>query len=523
MGETRGGRGPGRGGRAKEGGGWRRRWKAEKRRMEGQKMGSPDPPPASPRLPFSGPPRVPTPPPAARRRRPKHRSRRGRAGSGRPGGRMAERERGGGERERGGGGGGRGKATGKRGARKSSKRGDRASRAECGAPGARGRSRAAPRAPGPGRAGNAPRRPRRREPLCHCLRGRGPADGPRASRRAAAPAAHASRRIRPPRASGGRPHALPLSTPTPACRAPAECSAVAGAVPGDPLSRRRARAPPACCCGHFCCVIPVFIKPGARQQRTQGPAADREGLRRRKAAPRTGAPFSSPLPTSPSLPPFFPRLPSSSAPPRVRLCLGDPRAGRGLAAEVRPGRRGPRTSAAAPSGAARSRKARKGPPEAFFDSRPGVPGSRPAPGGRRPPPGGPARAPGGARGPRGPGPRRRRFRVPFLLPPGRPAPGPDPRPFPSPRLPPSRRAPSLFLLSLSLARCLALLTFPPPPRRRRRPLPASHRDAAPREPSAGGPRLRGGARLRVSRVRERAPRTPRVLAGRFRVVQVSFC
>lgn len=367
------------------------------------------------------------------------------------------------------GGGGRGKATGKRGARKSSKRGDRASRAECGAPGApgapgaRGRSRAAPRAPGPGRAGNAPRRPRRREPLCHCLRGRGPADGPRASRRAAAPAAHAPRRIRPPRASGGRPHALPLSTPTPACRAPAECSAVAGAVPGDPLSRRRARAPPACCCGHFCCVIPVFIKPGARQQRTQGPAADREGLRRRKAAPRTGAPFSSPLPTSPSLPPFFPRLPSSSAPPRVRLCLGDPRAGRGLAAEVRPGRRGPRTSAAAPSGAARSRKARKGPPEAFFDSRPGVPGSRPAPGGRRPPPGGPARAPGGARGPRGPGPRRRRFRVPFLLPPGRPAPGPDPRPFPSPRLPPSRRAPSLFLLSLCLAVSLSSHSPPPPP------------------------------------------------------------
>nr|QBH76378.1 hypothetical protein [Human alphaherpesvirus 2] len=398
------------------------------------------------------------PPPAARRRRPKHRSRRGRAGSGRPGGRMAERER---ERERGGG--ERGKATGKRGARKSSKRGDRASRAECGAPGARGRSRAAPRAPGPGRAGNAPRRPRRREPLCHCLRGRGPADGPRASRRAAAPAAHASRRIRPPRASGGRPHALPLSTPTPACRAPAECSAVAGAVPGDPLSRRRARAPPACCCGHFCCVIPVFIKPGARQQRTQGPAADREGLRRRKAAPRTGAPFSSPLPTSPSLPPFFPRLPSSSAPPRVRLCLGDPRAGRGLAAKVRPGRRGPRTSAAAPSGAARSRKARKGPPEAFFDSRPGVPGSRPAPVGRRPPPGGPARAPGGARGPRGPGPRRRRFRVPFLLPPGRPAPGPDPRPFPSPRLPPSRRAPSLFLLSLCLAVSLSSHSPPPPP------------------------------------------------------------
>lgn len=403
-------------------------------------MGSPDHPPASPRLPFSGPPRVPTPPPAARRRRPKHRSRRGRAGSGRPGGRMVERERGGGERE----------SNGKE---------RRAEKQQEGGQGEPGRVRsprsAAGSGAGPGRQRPAPAAAER-TPVSLFM-------WPRASRRAAAPAAHASRRIRPPRASGGRPHALPLSTPTPAGRAPAECSAVAGAVPGDPLSRRRARAPPACCCGHFCCVIPVFIKPGARQQRTQGPAADREGLRRRKAAPRTGAPFSSPLPTSPSLRPFFPRLPSSSAPPRVRLCLGDPRAGRGLAAEVRPGRRGPRTSAAAPSGAALSREARKGPPEAFFDSRPGVPGSRPAPVGRRPPPGGPARAPGGTRGPRGPGPRRRRFRVPFLLPPGRPAPGPDPRPFPSPRLPPSRRAPSLFLLSLSLSRCLALLTFPPPP------------------------------------------------------------
>nr|QBH80519.1 hypothetical protein [Human alphaherpesvirus 2] len=402
---------------------------------------------------------------------------------------MAERER---EREREGGGGGGG------GERESNGKERRAEKQQEGGRGEPGRVRS-PRSPrpqpssaagsgaGPGRQRPAPAAAERTPVSLFTW--------PRASRRAAAPAAHASRRIRPPRASGGRPHALPLSTPTPACRAPAECSAVAGAVPGDPLSRRRARAPPACCCGHFCCVIPVFIKPGARQQRTQGPAADREGLRRRKAAPRTGAPFASPLPTSPSLPPFFPRLPSSSAPPRVRLCLGDPRAGRGLAAEVRPGRRGPRTSAAAPSGAARSRKARKGPPEAFFDSRPGVPGSRPAPVGRRPPPGGPARAPGGARGPRGPGPRRRRFRVPFLLPPGRPAPGPDPRPFPSPRLPPSRRAPSLFLLSLSLSRCLALLTFPPP--RRRRPLPASHRDAAPREPSAGGPRLRGGGRACV--------------------------
>lgn len=263
--------------------------------------------------------------------------------------------------------------------------------------------------------------------------------------------------------------------------------------------------------------------------KTGGAAATNTGARRRSrgtpekegcSAHRRALLLSPPyLPLSS---PFFPRLPSSSAPPRVRLCLGDPRAGRGLAAEVRPGRRGPRTSAAAPSGAARSRKARKGPPEAFFDSRPGVPGSRPAPGGRRPPPGGPARAPGGARGPRGPGPRRRRFRVPFLLPPGRPAPGPDPRPFPSPRLPPSRRAPSLFLLSLSLARCLALLTFPPPAAAAAAlcPRPTETPRRVSRPPGDPGS---GGARLRVSRVRERAPRTPRVLAGRFRVVQVSFC
>lgn len=437
---------------------------------------------------------------------------------------MAERKReGGGKRERGGERGGRGKATGKRGARKSSKRGDRASRAECGARGARGRSRAAPRAPGPGRAGNAPRRPRRREPLCHCLRGRGPADGPRASRRAAAPAAHAPRRIRPPRASGGRPHALPLSTPTPACRAPAECSAVAGAVPGDPLSRRRARAPPACCCGHFCCVIPVFIKPGARQQRTQGPAADREGLRRRKAAPRTGAPFSSPLPTSPSLPPFspasrlLPRLRGSASasgtpgragawPPRCAPAGGAPAPRRPPppAPRVRERReRGPRRLFSIPGRGSRvaARRRAEGVP------RPAV---RPGPPAERGGPGAPGRA-GGVSA----------FR--FFSLPAAPLPGPTLAPslllvFPRPAAP----LPSSFSLSLWLAVSLSSHS-PPPRRRRRRPLPASHRDAAPREPSTGGPRLRGGARLRVSRVRERAPRTPRVLAGRFRVVQVSFC
>lgn len=376
---------------------------------------------------------------------------------------MAERKReGGGKRERGGERGGRGKATGKRGARKSSKRGDRASRAECGARGARGRSRAAPRAPGPGRAGNAPRRPRRREPLCHCLRGRGPADGPRASRRAAAPAAHAPRRIRPPRASGGRPHALPLSTPTPACRAPAECSAVAGAVPGDPLSRRRARAPPACCCGHFCCVIPVFIKPGARQQRTQGPAADREGLRRRKAAPRTGAPFSSPLPTSPSLPPFspasrlLPRLRGSASasgtpgragawPPRCAPAGGAPAPRRPPppAPRVRERReRGPRRLFSIPGRGSRvaARRRAEGVP------RPAV---RPGPPAERGGPGAPGRA-GGVSA----------FR--FFSLPAAPLPGPTLAPslllvFPRPAAP----LPSSFSLSLWLA--VSLSSHSPPP------------------------------------------------------------
>lgn len=359
---------------------------------------------------------------------------------------------------------GRGKATGKRGARKSSKRGDRASRAECGARGARGRSRAAPRAPGPGRAGNAPRRPRRREPLCHCLRGRGPADGPRASRRAAAPAAHAPRRIRPPRASGGRPHALPLSTPTPACRAPAECSAVAGAVPGDPLSRRRARAPPACCCGHFCCVIPVFIKPGARQQRTQGPAADREGLRRRKAAPRTGAPFSSPLPTSPSLPPFspasrlLPRLRGSASasgtpgragawPPRCAPAGGAPAPRRPPppAPRVRERReRGPRRLFSIPGRGSRvaARRRAEGVP------RPAV---RPGPPAERGGPGAPGRA-GGVSA----------FR--FFSLPAAPLPGPTLAPslllvFPRPAAP----LPSSFSLSLWLAVSLSSHSPPPPP------------------------------------------------------------
>lgn len=376
---------------------------------------------------------------------------------------MAERKREGGEEREGGGeGGGRGKATGKRGARKSSKRGDRASRAECGARGARGRSRAAPRAPGPGRAGNAPRRPRRREPLCHCLRGRGPADGPRASRRAAAPAAHAPRRIRPPRASGGRPHALPLSTPTPACRAPAECSAVAGAVPGDPLSRRRARAPPACCCGHFCCVIPVFIKPGARQQRTQGPAADREGLRRRKAAPRTGAPFSSPLPTSPSLPPFspasrlLPRLRGSASasgtpgragawPPRCAPAGGAPAPRRPPppAPRVRERReRGPRRLFSIPGRGSRvaARRRAEGVP------RPAV---RPGPPAERGGPGAPGRA-GGVSA----------FR--FFSLPAAPLPGPTLAPslllvFPRPAAP----LPSSFSLSLWLA--VSLSSHSPPP------------------------------------------------------------
>nr|QBH86241.1 hypothetical protein [Human alphaherpesvirus 2] len=287
---------------------------------------------------------------------------------------------------------------------------------------------------------------------------------PRASRRAAAPAAHASRRIRPPRASGGRPHALPLSTPTPACRAPAECSAVAGAVPGDPLSRRRARAPPACCCGHFCCVIPVFIKPGARQQRTQGPAADREGLRRRKAAPRTGAPFSSPLPTSPSLPPFspasrlLPRLRGSASasgtpgragawPPRCAPAGGAPAPRRPPppAPRVRERReRGPRRLFSIPGRGSRvaARRRSEGVP------RPAV---RPGPPAERGGPGAPGRA-GGVSA----------FR--FFSLPAAPLPGPTLAPslllvFPRPAAP----LPSSFSLSVSLSRSPHISPPPPPP------------------------------------------------------------
>nr|ATW63818.1 hypothetical protein [Human alphaherpesvirus 2] len=388
------------------------------------------------------------PPPAARRRRPKHRGRRGRAGSGRPGGRMAERERGGG------GGGGEGKQR-EREARGKAARGGtgRAGQsAEPPEPAAaaeqrRGlRGRAGPATPRAGRGGENPC------VIVYVAAGQQTGRGP---------AAHASRRIRPPRASGGRPHALPLSTPTPACRAPAECSAVAGAVPGDPLSRRRARAPPACCCGHFCCVIPVFIKPGARQQRTQGPAADREGLRRRKAAPRTGAPFSSPLPTSPSLPPFspasrlLPRLRGSASasgtpgragawPPRCAPAGGAPAPRRPPppAPRVRERReRGPRRLFSIPGRGSRvaARRRAEGVP------RPAV---RPGPPAERGGPGAPGRA-GGVSA----------FR--FFSLPAAPLPGPTLAPslllvFPRPAAP----LPSSFSLSGSLSRSPHI---PPPP------------------------------------------------------------